>query len=157
VNDAYIAAENVARQSYGQLLATLAYRWRDIAAAEDALAEALAIALRRWPEDGIPASPAGWLMTVAHRQMLMVARRQRLADDPALTVLFPTEAASDESADQPWWAAYADLLARAGKGDAAAHAYGRAAALSLDPAVRQWLSDQRHKLVNSAGKSHPRH
>ena len=85
------AAEAAARQSYGRLLARLAWQWRDIAAAEDALAEAFALALRSWPVHGVPASPEGWLMTVSKRQLLTAARRQQLADDPTLTVLWPSE------------------------------------------------------------------
>jgi RNA polymerase sigma-70 factor, ECF subfamily len=85
------AAETAARRSYGRLLAWLAWQWRDVAAAEDALAEAFATALERWPRDGVPASPDAWLLTAARRQLLMSARRQRLADDPTLTVLWPGE------------------------------------------------------------------
>lgn len=85
------AAQAAARRSYGRLLSWLAWQWRDIAAAEDALADAFVAALERWPADGVPASPDGWLMAVAKRNMLMVARRQRLADDPAVTVLWPSE------------------------------------------------------------------
>ncbi len=47
-------AERVARESYGRLVAFLAARTRDIAGAEDALAEAFAAALRIWPADGVP-------------------------------------------------------------------------------------------------------
>lgn len=85
------AAEAAARRSYGRLLAWLAWQWRDIAAAEDALAEAFAAALVRWPAEGVPASPEGWLMTAAKRQLLMAARRRRLEEDPTLTVLWPNE------------------------------------------------------------------
>jgi RNA polymerase sigma-70 factor (ECF subfamily) len=84
-------AEAAARRSYGRLLAWLAWQWRDIAAAEDALAEAFAIALERWPVDGVPSAPDAWLLTTARRELLMAARRQRLAEDPALTVLHPRE------------------------------------------------------------------
>ena len=59
--DAATAAETAARHSYGRLLAWLAWQWRDVAAAEDALAEAFAAALERWPRDGVPASPDAWL------------------------------------------------------------------------------------------------
>ncbi len=59
----------VARDSYGRLLAVLAAPTRDIAAAEDALADALERALARWPEDGIPANPEGWLLTVARNRL----------------------------------------------------------------------------------------
>ena len=89
--DAATAAETAARHSYGRLLAWLAWQWRDVAAAEDALAEAFAAALERWPRDGVPASPDAWLLTAARRRLLMAARHQRLADDPTLTVLWPGE------------------------------------------------------------------
>src|SRR5690349_15010748 len=59
----------VARDSYGKLLAVLAAPTRDIAAAEDALADALERALDRWPDDGIPANPEGWLLTVARNRL----------------------------------------------------------------------------------------
>jgi predicted RNA polymerase sigma factor len=57
------------RDSYGRLLAVLAAPTRDIAAAEDALADALERALARWPDDGIPASPEGWVLTVARNRL----------------------------------------------------------------------------------------
>ena len=57
------------RDSYGQLLAVLAAPTRDIAAAEDALADAFERALVRWPGDGIPANPEGWLLTVARNRL----------------------------------------------------------------------------------------
>jgi RNA polymerase sigma-70 factor (ECF subfamily) len=60
---------NVARDSYGRLLAVLAAPTRDIAAAEDALADALERALARWTDDGIPANPEGWLLTVARNRL----------------------------------------------------------------------------------------
>ena len=88
------AAEAVARHSYGRLLAWLAWQWRDLAAAEDALAEAFATALERWPRDGVPAAPDAWLLSAARRRLLMAARRQRQADDPTLTVLWPDEHAA---------------------------------------------------------------
>jgi predicted RNA polymerase sigma factor len=59
----------VARDSYGRLLAVLAAPTRDIAAAEDALADALERALARWPEDGIPTNPEGWVLTVARNRL----------------------------------------------------------------------------------------
>ena len=59
----------LSRDSYGRLLAVLAAPTRDIAAAEDALADALERALVRWPDDGIPANPEGWLLTVARNRL----------------------------------------------------------------------------------------
>ena len=63
-------AEAVARRSYGKLVALLAMRTRDVAAAEDALADAFAAALADWPERGCPANPEAWLMTVARRRAI---------------------------------------------------------------------------------------
>jgi predicted RNA polymerase sigma factor len=57
------------RDSYGRLLAVLAAPTRDLAAAEDALADAFERALTRWPDDGIPANPEGWLMTLARNRL----------------------------------------------------------------------------------------
>lgn len=63
------AAEQAARTSYGRLLALLAARSRDIAAAEDALAEAFAAALAVWPQQGVPNNPDAWLFTAARRNL----------------------------------------------------------------------------------------
>jgi predicted RNA polymerase sigma factor len=60
---------DLVRDSYGRLLAVLAAPSRDIAAAEDALADALERALARWPDDGIPANPEGWILTVARNRL----------------------------------------------------------------------------------------
>src|ERR1700751_3693663 len=59
----------VARDSYGRLLAVLAAPTRDIAAAEDALADAFEGALTRWPDDGIPANPEGWILPGARNRL----------------------------------------------------------------------------------------
>lgn len=79
---AWRAAEGVARQAYSKLVAWLAWQWRDVAAAEDALGEALAKALERWPNDGVPAAPEAWLLTVAKRELLQHARRTRTSAAP---------------------------------------------------------------------------
>lgn len=67
-------AERVARRSYGKLIAFLAARTRDVAAAEDALSEAFAAALIHWPRNGCPQNPEAWLMTVARRRFLDAVR-----------------------------------------------------------------------------------
>ena len=58
-----------ARDSYGRLLALLSASTSDIAAAEDALADAFERALRTWPAQGTPASPDAWLLTVARNRL----------------------------------------------------------------------------------------
>jgi RNA polymerase sigma-70 factor, ECF subfamily len=78
--DAAQAAERVARESYGRLVAFLAARTRDIAGAEDALAEAFAAALATWPVDGVPHNPDAWLLTVARRRQTDAIRRRRTRD-----------------------------------------------------------------------------
>lgn len=62
------ATEKAARTSYGRLLALLASADRDIAGAEDALADAFERALTTWPRDGVPANPDGWLLTAARNR-----------------------------------------------------------------------------------------
>ncbi|HEY4353059.1 MAG TPA: DUF6596 domain-containing protein [Paraburkholderia sp.] len=76
-------AEAVARRSYGKLVALVAMRTRDVAAAEDALADAFAAALADWPARGCPANPEAWLMTVARRRAIDGARHRRVGDDVA--------------------------------------------------------------------------
>ncbi len=63
------AVEQVARDSYGRLLALLAVPTGDIAAAEDALADAFERALTRWPAEGVPANPSAWILTVARNRL----------------------------------------------------------------------------------------
>ena len=76
-NGARCVADAVARRSYGKLVALLAGSTRDIAAAEDALADAFAAALADWPAHGAPASPEAWLVTVARRKFIDETRRRR--------------------------------------------------------------------------------
>jgi predicted RNA polymerase sigma factor len=66
---AQVRAAQAARTSYGRLLALLAAGNGDIAAAEDALADAFERALTAWPADGIPHNPDAWLLTVARNRM----------------------------------------------------------------------------------------
>jgi RNA polymerase sigma-70 factor (ECF subfamily) len=100
--DARLAADRVvvavARDSYARLLAWLAYQWRDVAAAEDALGTALSKAIVVWSEQGIPDSPEAWLIGVAKRELLQAARHQRLHDSPEVQAVLKM---ADESAELP--------------------------------------------------------
>ncbi len=78
--DASAIAEAVARRSYGKLVAFLAARTRDVAAAEDALSEAFAAALKDWPANGCPVNPEGWLLTAARRKVIDSVRGRRRAE-----------------------------------------------------------------------------
>ncbi|WP_233869441.1 RNA polymerase sigma factor [Paraburkholderia adhaesiva] len=83
VGTANAVAEAAARRSYGKLVALLAMRTRDVAAAEDALADAFAAALADWPVRGCPANPEAWLMTVARRRAIDGARHRHIGDEVA--------------------------------------------------------------------------
>jgi RNA polymerase sigma-70 factor (ECF subfamily) len=100
--DAREIATAVARRSYGKLVAFLAARTRDVAAAEDALAEAFAAALADWPRTGPPDNPEAWLMTVAGRKLIDTSRRRTTgeASAPALR-LKAEELGASETMDIP--------------------------------------------------------
>lgn len=68
-DDGRAAAAVAARDSYGRLLALLSASTSDLASAEDALADAFERALRTWPDQGVPATPDGWLLTVARNRL----------------------------------------------------------------------------------------
>ncbi|MCL2428548.1 MAG: RNA polymerase subunit sigma-70 [Alphaproteobacteria bacterium] len=96
------AADALARRSYGKLVAFLAARTRDVAAAEDALADAFAAALGDWPARGVPNNPEAWLLAVARRRQIDMTRRRRtraearghvrlIADELAAAAASPSE------------------------------------------------------------------
>jgi RNA polymerase sigma-70 factor (ECF subfamily) len=101
---AHETANEVARRSYGKLVAFLAARTHDVAAAEDALSEAFVSALADWPQNGCPANPEAWLLTVARRKVIDAARRHSTTEAAAgeLQILAEgLEAAAAESAEIP--------------------------------------------------------
>lgn len=81
--DTHQAVDAAYHQHYGRLVAFLAARFRDVAAVEDALADAFEAALTTWPKQGVPAQPAAWLSTVACRRLLNRRRHERVADEAA--------------------------------------------------------------------------
>ena len=95
------AAEAVARRSYGKLVAFLAARTSDVAAAEDALSDAFAAALVDWPMGGLPQSPEAWLMTVARRKLIDAARRRRSGEGAADHLRLVAEELEAVTADAP--------------------------------------------------------
>jgi RNA polymerase sigma-70 factor (ECF subfamily) len=66
----------VFRQEYGRAVAVLVRVFGDIDLAEDAVQDAFAAALERWPVTGLPASPAGWLITTARNKGIDHRRRE---------------------------------------------------------------------------------
>jgi RNA polymerase sigma-70 factor, ECF subfamily len=98
--------EQVFRDESGRVLASLVGVLGDIELAEDAAQDAFAIAAERWPRDGIPANPAGWLITTArHRAIDRIRRERTLAMKTAQLERElrnePEEEAMDESATFP--------------------------------------------------------
>jgi RNA polymerase sigma factor (sigma-70 family) len=80
--------EDLLRELAPQVLGALVRRFRQFDACEDAVQEALLAAAAQWPEDGVPANPRGWLVTVASRRMTdhvrsESARRRREEVDAA--------------------------------------------------------------------------
>lgn len=92
------AAERVARESYGRLLALLAARTRDVAAAEDALADAFAAAISAWPRGGVPDNPEAWLFAAAKRKLIDASRRKRTANEGEAQLLLNVEEIEAETA-----------------------------------------------------------
>ncbi len=81
--------ERVARESYGRLVAYLSVNTHDLAAAEDALSQALLKALTAWPRVGVPQNPEAWLLTTARHSIIDAVRHQRVISmsEPTLQLL----------------------------------------------------------------------
>ena len=97
-DEARRTADAVARRSYGKLVAFLAAHTRDVAAAEDALAEAFASALVDWPANGCPKNPEGWLLTVARRKLIDSVRRRQTGEAASTQLQILAEGLEDAAA-----------------------------------------------------------
>jgi RNA polymerase sigma-70 factor (ECF subfamily) len=73
--------ERIFREEYGRAVAVLVRRFGDIDLAEEAVQDAFATAVQRWPADGVPPSPAGWLITTARNRIIDRLRREASRDD----------------------------------------------------------------------------
>ena len=69
------------REEWARVVATLTRQFGDLDIAEEAAAEAFATAVERWPADGVPPNPGGWLATTARRKALDRIRRENKRDD----------------------------------------------------------------------------
>jgi RNA polymerase sigma-70 factor (ECF subfamily) len=89
--------ETIFRREHGRALAVLIRFLGDIALAEEAVQDAFTIALTQWPQTGIPASPAGWIITTARNRALDHLRREASRDERhrAALQLFEQEAAEE--------------------------------------------------------------
>lgn len=81
----------VARRSYGKLVAFLCARTRDVAAAEDALADAFASALAHWPARGVPDNPEAWLIAAARRKAIDTHRAAKRGENAMPHLAMMTE------------------------------------------------------------------
>jgi RNA polymerase sigma-70 factor (ECF subfamily) len=68
--------ERIFREQHGRAVAVLVRSFRDLELAEDAVQDAFLEAVRRWPAQGLPPSPAGWILTTARNRALDRIRRE---------------------------------------------------------------------------------
>ena len=89
--------ERLFREAYGRAVAVLTRLLGDIDAAEEAVQDAFLTAVQRWPVDGVPPSPAGWIVTTARNRALDRVRRESVrADKYAQAALLSGEAEPEE-------------------------------------------------------------
>jgi RNA polymerase sigma-70 factor (ECF subfamily) len=69
--------ESAFREAQGQAVATLTRILGDLTLAEDAVQDTFVTAVASWPKDGVPANPAGWIVTAARNRAVDVIRRNR--------------------------------------------------------------------------------
>jgi RNA polymerase sigma-70 factor (ECF subfamily) len=79
--DAGIDVERVFRSEYGRAVSVLVRMFGDIDVAEEAVQDAFAVAVDRWPSSGAPPSPAGWIITTARNKAIDRLRRESSRDD----------------------------------------------------------------------------
>ncbi len=73
--------ERVFRAEYGRAVAVLVRAFGDIDLAEEAVQDAFTAAVQRWPTEGVPPSPAGWIITTARNRVIDRLRREASRDD----------------------------------------------------------------------------
>jgi RNA polymerase sigma-70 factor (ECF subfamily) len=95
--DSQQAIERIYREEYGRIVASLTRRFGDIDIAEEAAGEALLAAVERWPRDGVPPNPGGWLTTTAGNRAIDRIRRESHRDAKHQAALIMT----DDTAHEP--------------------------------------------------------
>ena len=95
--------ERVFREEYGRAVAVLVRYVGDIDLAEDAVQDAFATAVQRWPATGIPPSPAGWIITTARNRAIDRLRREASRDErhPEAAPLLASEPSTGEEEAVP--------------------------------------------------------
>ncbi len=79
--DVRAAITQAHHDEWARVVAALTRRFGDLDIAEEAAAEAFATAVERWPADGVPPNPGGWLTTTANRKAIDRIRRENKRDD----------------------------------------------------------------------------
>jgi RNA polymerase sigma-70 factor (ECF subfamily) len=79
--DAREAVSRAHREEWARVVASVTRRFGDLDIAEEAAAEAFATAVERWPADGVPPNPGGWLTTAANHKAIDRIRRESKRDD----------------------------------------------------------------------------
>ena len=95
--------ERVFREEYGRAVAVLVRTFGDIDVAEEAVQDAFAVALDRWPSVGVPPSPAGWIITTARNRAIDRLRRESSREDrqAQAALLQAAQAPSDPEPEGP--------------------------------------------------------
>jgi RNA polymerase sigma-70 factor (ECF subfamily) len=94
--------ERVFREEYGRAVAVLVRTFGDIDVAEEAVQDAFAVAVRRWPDVGVPPSPAGWIITTARNRAIDRLRRESARDDKqAEAALLAAASAPEDDPEGP--------------------------------------------------------
>ncbi|MFF1874651.1 RNA polymerase sigma factor [Kitasatospora herbaricolor] len=91
----------VHHEEWARVVATLARRYGDLDIAEETAAEAFATAVERWPVDGIPPNPGGWLTTTAHRKAVDRIRREARRTEKHKEALMLADTPEPVGADEP--------------------------------------------------------
>ncbi len=91
MTDAGLALATVVREEWGRLTSLLIAQFRRLDLVEDALADAVEAAARRWPEDGVPDNPAAWLMTSARRRVVDRLRAEAMTQRKAPLLITDVE------------------------------------------------------------------
>ena len=94
--DSTAAIERIYREEYGRIVASLVRRFGDIDIAEEAAGEALLAAVERWPRDGVPPNPGGWLTTTAGNRAIDRIRRESHRDAKHQAALMINDDSSHE-------------------------------------------------------------
>ncbi len=93
--------ERVFREEYGRAVAVLVRAFGDIELAEEAVQDAFAVAVERWPNTGLPPSPAGWIITTARNRAIDRFRREASREDRHAQATLLLEGEGESSGEGP--------------------------------------------------------